>query len=115
VDDPSKGFPRSSDGKDTPIVLWPFKLSELGPVGYLKVPAFPFEPIFGEVWRYDFTQDLKALGFDVSQLRTAANVAPAPAPADEATADVAPAPAPAGDAAHEEEAETTAEAPASEA
>lgn len=76
VEDWSKEFPNSSDGDDaTPIVLWPFKLSELGPIGYVKVPALPLEPIFGEAWRYDFRKDLAKLGLSLPPF-----FAPAPAP-----------------------------------
>lgn len=76
VENWSKEFPNSSDGDDaSPIVLWPFKLSELGPIGYIKLPALPLEPIFGEVWRYDFRKEIARLGLSLPPF-----LAPAPAP-----------------------------------
>eukprot|EP00884_Botryococcus_braunii_P013397 jgi/Botrbrau1/22058/Bobra.0024s0068.2 len=43
-------FPTSVDGPDyPPFILWPWKWSDLGPIGYLKIPAYPFELING-VW-----------------------------------------------------------------
>jgi hypothetical protein len=81
VEDWSKEFPNSSDGDEaTPIVLWPFKLSDLGPIGYIKVPALPLEPIFGAVWLYDFKKDLAKLGISLPPT-LAPMLAPAHAPA----------------------------------
>lgn len=47
-------FPVSTAGRSTePFILYPWKFSDVGPYGYLKMPARLFEPVFGAWWLYD--------------------------------------------------------------
>lgn len=50
-------FPTSSEGpsKGEPFIVYPFKPSDAGPTGFLRIPAQPFEPIFGAWWLYNNT------------------------------------------------------------
>jgi hypothetical protein len=50
-------FPTSTVGvaAQQPFILYPWKPSDAGPTGFLRVPAQPFEPIFGAFWLYNQT------------------------------------------------------------
>lgn len=46
--------PVSTAGReDVPFIVYPWKASDVGPIGYVKVPARFFEPLFGAWWLYD--------------------------------------------------------------
>eukprot|EP00884_Botryococcus_braunii_P018420 jgi/Botrbrau1/5261/Bobra.0172s0120.1 len=46
--------PVSTAGRESePLILYPWKASDVGPIGYVKIPARLFEPIFGAWWTYD--------------------------------------------------------------
>ncbi len=49
-------FPTATQGLDfPPFILWPWKWSDFGPIGYLKLPALPFEYINGLWFLYNPT------------------------------------------------------------
>jgi hypothetical protein len=51
-------YPVSTNGRDTePFILYPWKFSDVGPYGYLKMPARVFEPVFGDWWMYDYRKN----------------------------------------------------------
>jgi hypothetical protein len=39
------------------FILYPWKFSDVGPVGYIKLPAHTFEPVFGAFWMYDYRKN----------------------------------------------------------
>lgn len=46
--------PVSTAGRlSTPFILYPWKASDVGPLGYIKIPARFLEPIFGAWWMYN--------------------------------------------------------------
>eukprot|EP00884_Botryococcus_braunii_P003414 jgi/Botrbrau1/13073/Bobra.0187s0035.1 len=53
VENWSLEFPRSVDPNYPPFILWPWKISDMGPIGYMKLPAVPFEVINGAFWLYN--------------------------------------------------------------
>lgn len=53
VENWSLEFPRAVDPNYPPFILWPWKLSDMGPIGYMKLPAIPLEFINGAWWLYD--------------------------------------------------------------
>lgn len=44
----------SSDHGSEPFILYPWKVSDVGPIGYIKLPAQFFEPVYGAWWLYDY-------------------------------------------------------------
>eukprot|EP00884_Botryococcus_braunii_P015692 jgi/Botrbrau1/2806/Bobra.0125s0017.1 len=51
-------YPVSTNGRYTePFILYPWKFSDVGPYGYVKVPARFFEPVFGAWWLYDYRKN----------------------------------------------------------
>jgi hypothetical protein len=47
-----------------PWILYPFKPSDVGPIGYIKLPARFFEPVFGAWWLYDYRKQANITGAD---------------------------------------------------
>eukprot|EP00884_Botryococcus_braunii_P003413 jgi/Botrbrau1/13072/Bobra.0187s0034.1 len=50
-------FPVGTEGptRGQPFILYPWRPSDAGPTGFLRIPAQPFEPIFGAWWLYNQT------------------------------------------------------------
>lgn len=45
--------PVSTAGRlPAPFILYPWKASDVGPLGYIKIPARFLEPVFGARWMY---------------------------------------------------------------
>lgn len=46
--------PVSTDPSKEPFMLYPWKPSDVGPVGNIKLPAHFWEPVIGAWWLYDY-------------------------------------------------------------
>lgn len=58
MEDWIKEAPVSTAGPDgEPFILYPWKFSDVGPIGYIKMPAHTFEPVFGAFWLYDYRKN----------------------------------------------------------